>query len=256
MLHRIKSSWLRNLRIGYISGQSGIMNRYLNEGENWNSHLEKSKQLITEFILSRKPKTVRILGSGWLLDVPIDAILKTGAKVILTDIIHPRQIKHKYAHNSQVTFETIDLNGGLVFFIGNRKVKQINYFELANFINNSPLNQFNEDIVISLNLLSQLAELPLNFLARKQKLDDWQVEELTEEVQNRHLQNLPTGKTLLITDFEEEYYQDKKLSAVKPTVFVKLEDYKQLAEWDWNFDTLETYKEDYTTILKVKAVEI
>jgi hypothetical protein len=82
----------RTRQLGLNSGQMGIYNRYLREHEGWEKHLKKSREAILAAIDAAKPKSICILGSGLLLDVPIDAILSKGINLTLVDVDHPKQI--------------------------------------------------------------------------------------------------------------------------------------------------------------------
>jgi len=61
--------WLRDTRMGYITFQAGIMRRMLREEGGWQSHLLKTSEYIQLAVKEQQPKSIRILGSGWLLDV-------------------------------------------------------------------------------------------------------------------------------------------------------------------------------------------
>jgi len=240
-------------RLGYSSDQAAIMRRYIREQQGWKAHLENSRQVIIESLLQRKAKTVRILGSGHLLDTPVDEILKYCHRLVLTDIIHPPQVVHRLSGVSSVSFETVDLTGGLVDFIAQRHARKLAFFELDNFIRKITLPVFDDDLVVSLNLLSQLNDIPMTYLIRRGKLSSEQLHELSVLIQQRHVDLLPVGRTLLVSDYEEEYYSDSgNLVGVKPTVFVKLPG-NAIREWSWQFDTQMTYHEDYNTVLRVTA---
>ena len=98
----------------YISDQQGIMNRYYAESNGWNEHLQRCRSFILENIRKHKPGTIMILGSGWLLDVPLDEILTECERVYLADIHHPSQVQHKVkkAGNAQPIYA--DISGGAI----------------------------------------------------------------------------------------------------------------------------------------------
>jgi len=240
-------------RLGYTSDQAAIMRRYISEQQGWIAHLENSRQIIIESLLRQKAKTVRILGSGNLLDVPVDEILQHGSTLVLTDIIHPPQVVNRFYGASSVSFETVDLTGGLVDFIAQRHARKLTFFELENFIRNITPPTFDEDLVVSLNLLSQLNDIPIAYLRHKGKLSNEQLHELSEQIQQRHVDQLPVGRTLLVSDYEEEYYdEDGNLVGANPTVFVRIPGCT-IREWSWQFDTQMTYHEDFKTVLRVTA---
>ena len=242
----------RTRQLGLNSGQMGIYNRYLREHEGWEKHLKKSREAILAAIDAAKPKSICILGSGLLLDVPIDAILSKGINLTLVDVDHPKQIVKKYSSNPSIKFETHDLTGGLIEYLLTAKLKTINFFTLINQILKASIYTSNADLVVSLNLMSQLSDIPIEFIKHKKTLTNWQYDEIAKAIQQKHIESLPKGKSLLITDIMEEFYDDRgKLIATRPTVFADLSMLSDVQEWLWEFDTHKTYNEDAITKLAV-----
>jgi len=242
----------RTLQLGLTSGQTGIYNRYLRENEGWNAHLTNSKQAITNAVNRFTPKSVCILGSGLLLDVPVDELLTRGIGLTLVDLAHPASIIKKYSLNPHIQFETHDLTGGLIHYLQTTKLKDINFFTLINLVSRAKAYTTDADLVVSLNVLSQLSDIPIEFLKQKKKLTDWQCVELASTIQQKHIESLPKGKSLLISDILEEFYDERgSLIATRPTVFIDLSNLTQVQEWQWDFDTAKTYNEDAITKLRV-----
>ena len=98
----------------YISDQQGIMNRYFAESKGWNEHLQNSRSFILENIRKHRPETVMILGSGWLLDVPLDELLSECKQVYLADIIHPSQVHHRVKKAKNAQLISTDISGGAI----------------------------------------------------------------------------------------------------------------------------------------------
>lgn len=249
--------WIRDTRMGFIPSQAGIMRRMLREEGQWQSHLVKTSEYIQDAVKELNPKSVRILGSGWLLDVPMKYLIDHCERIVLTDISHPNQILNKYSGYKSIEFETIDLTGGLVEFSYRLKKKSFYYENYIRQIENSTSSSFNEDLIISVNLLSQLSIILTDYIAKKFSLSSIQSINIAEAIQKKHLEMLSTIKSVLITDYEEEYYdEDDKLLGSKPTVFIDLPINSSKREWSWNFDTKMFYKEDCKTKLKVFAVRL
>ncbi len=243
--------------MGYIPAQSGIMRRMLREEGGWHSHLIKTSEYIQQAVKSQKPKSVRILGSGWLLDIPIIYLIDNCEKIILTDIIHPNQIINKFSGYKNIEFETIDITGGIVDLGYRQKKKSYTHEVFIHQIENSPSVYFQEDLIISVNLLSQLSFMLINYLSRKISLNNSQISEIAEAIQCKHLEMLPNGKSILITDYEEEYFDEAdKFIGSKPTVYASIPDGEERKEWIWNFDTKMMYQEDCKTMLRVSAVRL
>jgi len=243
--------------MGFLSGQSGIMRRMLREEGGWQSHLVKSGEYIQLAVKDQHPKSIRILGSGWLLDVPMQFLIERCERIILTDIIHPNQIINKYSKYKNVEFETIDITGGIVDLIYNQRKKDFEGNEFIQKISTIKPLIFSEDMIVSVNLLSQLSIILTDYLAKKVKLTDAQAIAITEEIQKKHIETLPAQKSVLIFDYEEEYHDEEgNLIGSKPTVYITIPEGIEKRGWNWRFDTKLMYKDDYKTTLSVIAIKL
>lgn len=239
----------------YFSGQTGIIQRMLREEGGWQSHLEYTGNYILDAVNKYQPKTIRLLGSGWLLDVPIKELIEKCDKIFLVDIIHPRQIVSKYSKYPNIIFETTDLTGGVANLVFKQPRKSFDYSKLINNIQRIPRFDYKEDLVVSINLLSQLSIFITDYLSEKFRLTHDQLVEVAEIIQQNHLDSLPRGKSVISTDYEEVFYsEDDKLIGTNPTVFINLPKNSTSKEWDWLFDFKMTYKEDRKTLLRIAAI--
>lgn len=235
------------------------MRRFLGEEGSWESHLLKTRQTILDEYNRLKPKTVTVLGSGWLLDVPIKEILEGGATVKLIDIAHPQRIKHKFGSNPNIQLVDYDLTGGIDTFLD--FAKSLDKINANRFVDSLRFPKhkisLDDDLCISVNTLSQLYVLFTDYLARHKRSSDLFTEEIAKAVQQAHVDFLPKGRSLLISDYEEELYdEEKKLVGVNPRIFIYLNQHQKVNSWSWNFDTRKTYNSEYNVKLNVIACRI
>lgn len=204
--------------------QQGIIKRYLNNQSLWESHLEETKSFIAETLTPISANSAAVLGSGWLIDIPMDFMLKKFKKIYLVDIVHPAQIKRKWAANSVIEFIEHDISG------------QFEHLQSGEFHEKVSEWPFSADVLISANLLSQLAELPLDFLNKRipqQKL---------KQLQEHHLNQLKKTKTaILITDVLETIITGEK-SIEKNLIFADISGFQIDKKWTWHFDDSHTFK--------------
>jgi len=254
-LHNYKKWWML-YRMGYFSNQSGIMRRFLREEGAWEEHLKRSRDSILSKINTLNPKTVAILGSGWLLDIPLNEMLDAKIRVKLIDIAHPTRIVYRYRKESKVEFIDHDVTGGVPFTWNlSRQKKNYSFQEYIEALEKPSINNLlNVDLVLSINILSQL-HLPLvEYLLNRNRLSDDQVKEIILAVQNAHIDILPEGKSLLIADYEEELYDDRdKLVGVNQRVLADTSQLEKEDGWKWKFDTKRMYSGDQKVILNVAA---
>ena len=246
-------------KFGYHSNQEGIALRYVREDDNWVSHLANTKRFIISSVRKIRPHVVTILGSGWLLDVPVQELLMHTSRVRLVDIVHPPDILKKYEGISAVEIVVDDISGGLIALtwdMAESKIKPtfeqiISSLELLEY---KPIDE--QGMVISVNILSQLPSLPFEFLVKKKLITDDQYPVFAAKVQEKHLAFLKKNKGVLITDYEEVHTDRKGLNTKELPVYCKLPAGQKREEWTWQFDTNGSYKQGNNTAMRVVAIHI
>ncbi len=243
-------------RMGLSNDQDGIMKRYVNEEGNWNSHLANTKNYIKDLIEKRSPKVVSIMGSGWLLDVPIDYLISNCEKIILLDIRHPKPIINRYKRNPKIEFNTVDLTGGLIEYTYNA-IKEKNKEALIK-IPEALINFSNEiDYVFSVNLLNQLDILIVEYIIKHKLFSDNDIYRLRKKIQTNHLNSLPKNKSAIITDYEEILFDRTGLQKdSRPLLFTEFPCGTNNKKWIWKFDTKMMYYPNRITHFKVNALEL
>lgn len=242
--------------MGYSSDQEGIMQRYINEEGQWNSHLENSQNFIKKVVKAVGAESVAVLGSGWLLDVPIDYLNDCCTKIYLYDIRHPSQIVNRFKKNKKIEFVNMDITGGIIQYIfeqiKNKQFTQISNFPEAGFKPIEPI-----DLTISLNILNQLDILIVEYLRKFPKVTSEDILTLRKKVQLTHIKSLLTDKSCLISDYEEELY-DRTGSLVRTSslIFDSLPEGKKSEEWIWKFDNRMSYYQNRVTHFKVRAIQL
>ena len=245
-------------KMHYVSDQQSVIKRFLKESENWGMHLEHCKETIKKDLSGRSNGKCAVLGSGWLLDIPIDALLEHFEKVYLFDIIHPTQIKLKYAHNPKVVFVELDITGSVI----NQLFEAVQYYKSTKQVKNIDAYQFEGfqypeefDLVISANIISQLATLLVEYITPYNLYSQEELTLLSRKVEESHLQSLPVGKTFFITDYEELVYsKDNKLEIQRPLLHISFKQDDITESWQWNFDSDDYYK-DKNVVYNVIALQ-
>lgn len=256
MLSKSQKNKLR--KMGYFTDQQGIMNRFLHDPGAWEHHLANSRQYILNFVRKNKPGKVAILGSGWLLDVPLEELAEFSSEIILVDVHHPRQIRHKFRNYSNVVFLDYELNGGTAYEVYDmvKRANKGNRKDLKNIKCPGFNIELEVDYFISLNILDQLDTVIIEYL---QKFSGWPVEDvnvLRKNIQAAHINSLPKGRSCLITDVEEIAVNKKGEKKHNPLIYTKLPEPKYLKSWLWEFDNTGEYVPGKVTYFRVQAIEI
>lgn len=237
------------------------MNRYLREKVNWDPHLVKTRRFIGDCFEGRSVKKVAVLGSGWLLDVPLESMRERFDKVFLVDIFHPPQIRKKTGAMMNVELVEADLTGGAVMHIRDmarglkrRPVKgeeEIGRIELT-----PPLDHLPVDAFISVNLLNQLDILLVDYLRKTQLHREFPSDTFREKIQSFHLKWMTAQRGGLVTDARECTMNERTGSwDVRSLLHAPLPGGFRHDRWEWDFDTRGSYRPGSLTRMEVEAVE-
>ncbi|PID87862.1 MAG: hypothetical protein CSB06_02935 [Bacteroidia bacterium] len=239
--------------------REGLMKRYLQEAENWTSHLQHTKDQILQAANKITHKdTCVVLGSGWWLDLPVETLHDTFQRLIFIDISHPKQRRHKALKFPKMELLTVDITGVLESLQKTKKIDSefIDRIKIPDFNFGLPQGQ-SPDFVVSANLLSQLACFPLGYALRKRKISGEHTAALQKKIEENHLALLPAGKTCLIVDYYQYAYTfSGKPAEEEPRILCSLPNVPIEKEWIWNFDMSGNYKTARKIKFKVKAMYV
>jgi len=246
--------------MNYLSDQRGIIKRYINEKQNWEVHLTNTKKYITYCLKDKKLKSVAILGSGWMLDVPLEFLVKNFKKVTLIDINHPKQIKHKLRKFDNVELKNADISGGAIMQVYDlvknyRRTgikKDLQEIEFTGFNPEEPV-----DFEISLNILNQLDILLVDYMKGFSIFDESELNYFRSRIQKSHIDSLIPGKSCLITDYEEEIFNmNGNPDSKRKLIFTDFPVGKNTKTWQWDFDLTGSYCPGKKTVFNVIAMEL
>jgi hypothetical protein len=246
-------------RMGYYSNQEGIALRYIREDENWNKHLSSTRKFIVSVINKVKPKVITVLGSGWLLDIPLRNIISSGATVRLVDVVHPPGIVRSLSDERAVTFMTCDITGGLISLVWNLSESGLKPGSDQLFESVSMLDcrcDSDPGLILSVNLLSQLHTLPFEYLVKKKIVGQEFHDAFAALVQEKHIAFLKKYEAVMITDIEEIETDRSGVPHSTQITQCRLPAGRSRKEWTWEFDTEGSYKQGFTTVLKVAALHL
>lgn len=226
-------------RMGYYNYQRGLIYHHLDEEGSWNSHLGNCRAFIMKAMEFLKPAKVTVLGSGWLLDLPLREMAETGVHICLVDIVHPPEVKEQVARLEKVTLIEDDVSGGLISEVWEKARRRflINRLRTPDSIDvREYMPGFDPGMVISLNILTQLENLPLVFLKRRSGGDEEAFMRFRRRVQEKHIGFLKKHPSVLITDISEVITESSGRINEIPSVVVDLPEAQQTDEWTWHFE--------------------
>jgi len=245
-------------QMGYLRDQEGIMNRYLREKSNWESHLERTKGFINGAFKEVPIRTVAVLGSGWLLDIPLTEMVGRYDRICLIDIHHPPQIRKKVSGLGNVELIEADLSGGAIGQLWQKK-KRMGKFASVEILDSisliPPLDQCNVDAYFSVNLLNQLDIILCDYLKKQGYFQQESPNSLRSRLQSFHLEWITTKPGCLIADTLEITTESSGNEQHKSLLHTDLPAGIRSENWTWEFDTTGSYGPGTLTRMEVQAIE-
>jgi len=204
-------------------------------------------------------KSAAVLGSGWLLDVPLDEMSRYFEKLYLYDVRHPAEVKKRALSLGNVELRVCDIScfARSVYQYAKQYRNCKNRPPISDIHLQTELNLNDFDFVFSCNILNQLDILLIDYLAQFFVLSNEETVDFRKNVQQYHISLLPQNRSCLVADYEEiTCYADGKEISRKTSVHHPIIRSKDARRWTWKFDTKMTYYENKMTFLEVLGAEI
>lgn len=239
--------------MGYVRELSGLARRAEQCADAWRPHLEATRRHIEAAVQGCKGQgTVLVVGSGLLLDVPIYMLSDRFRRVVLADIFHARQVRRVARDLANVELLQADITG----------VVEPAY-DYARRRQTGPLprgrpglpNGEAFDAIVSVNLLSQLAPMPRQYIkAHRPAVPPKALHEFSKRIVEQHLAWLRRlrGQTVLIADYQrEEQRNDGIMTCSNILEGIRLPEAD--ASWAWDIAPLGSVYRDIEVRHRVAA---
>jgi hypothetical protein len=180
-------------KMGYYDYQQGLIYRYLNQENGWENHQQKCRNFILRAVDLIQPEKITVLGSGWLLDLPLVELAEKVKKVCLVDIVHPPEVLNQTSGLKNIELSEQDISGGLIGEVWN-KAGKCTFLNKLKTLDDIIIPEYkpadDPGTVISLNILTQIESLPERFLKKKSIATNEDFLHFREEIQKKHLNYL------------------------------------------------------------------
>ena len=245
-------------RMGYYNYQRGLIYHHLNQEGGWNIHLNNCRNFILKSIDSFKPKIVTVLGSGWLLDLPLKELADQVSAINLVDIVHPPEVKNQAGMIKNVVLREEDVTGGLISEVWQKAGHRtfLNKLRTLDGIN-IPVYQpeYDPGLVISLNIFTQLEVLPVELLRKKAAVPEESFLGFRKEIQQNHIAFLKKHKFVMITDISEVVTENSGSVNEIMSVLIDLPDGSRKEDWTWHFDLRSSDYYTKKSTFRVSAIQ-
>ena len=226
-------------RMGYYNYQNGLIYHHINQEGGWENHQAHCRSIILKALELFKPEKVTVLGSGWLLDLPLAELVERTQKIFLVDIVHPPDVINQVGRFKNVELIEQDVTGGLIEEVW-QKGRKYSLFNKLRSLENINVPEFKPDfdtgMIISLNILTQLESLPVDFIKKRSLIKEEDFNLFRAEIQKKHIDFLMRNRSVLISDYAEVI--TSRIGDIKtiPTLVTDLPACRFSEEWTWNFD--------------------
>lgn len=226
-------------KMGYYNYQQGLIFRHLNQDSGWDTHLARCRDFILKAIEIVKPSRITVLGSGWLMELPLAEMAERTEKIVLIDIVHPPEVVEQIKSLRNVEISEEDVSGGLIEEVW-KKAGSKTPFNRLKSLETIVIPEYRpvEDpgLVISLNILTQLEILPEKLLRKKSKATDEDFKNFKKETQEKHIRFLSAHPSILISDVVEVVIEADGLMIENSTLLADLPKGRLSENWMWDFD--------------------
>lgn len=190
-------------RMGYVRELIAMRGRYKRRRIAWEPHLDNTRRCVRKAAeRCRNRNKVVVLGAGLLLDVPLAELSSLFQEVILMDIVCLPEVRKRIKGYDNVTFVERDVTSIAQRLYSNKRQGRYDLPE--------PVPAFTGiddqiDLVVSLNILSQLTVVPREYAIRHLPgLAEDQVDEWCGRIVESHIAALRalTCSVRLVADYE------------------------------------------------------
>lgn len=210
----------------------------------WQPHWTECQRIVTDFVNAHESaRSLAIMGSGCLFEVPKDLLAERFPHLVLVDRVFPRSVRAwaKSKGRSSIRFLELDLTN-----------PSLTGDELA--------RRHGCDLALSANLLSQLslAALSSRSAVATKPLGEDELDLIRRRIEEHHLACLGRmpGRVLLWTDVERLYRARGSADILEREDTVVTELRNPVAEWEWNIAPAPEHDRRVDIALKMRAVRI
>ncbi|WP_374077239.1 hypothetical protein [Bdellovibrio bacteriovorus] len=245
-------------KYGFLYQSIALQHRYERCKKLWLPHLKNCQDLFLHAIQNLpQKKSVVILGSSHLHEIPMHLLEKNFASITLVDVIHPMKHHWMAKRNSRLKLITQDVTQSLDKLESLHSLEDLH--QMMDGLKNQDLFHFEADLIVSGNLLSQLALLPIQALEKKIKrpLSIEEKDHICTAFAEIHLKNLEKckGRKLVYADREVTYRDPQGHEIYKGHYPVSFAHFTKIKEWTWLLAPLKEASKDYSIEMKMEAYQ-
>ncbi|MBO1924317.1 class I SAM-dependent methyltransferase [Thiomicrorhabdus sp. 6S3-12] len=218
-------SYVRNK--GFLKEAIAMAARARRCRRQWDKHYRYCEQTIVNAAKDLDHRhTVLIIGAGSLRDVPLDYLARHFEQVLLVDLVFLKAARRQAAVYTNVQLIEHDVTESLEdIFDGDPSIHKPSRW----------LDDEQVDLVVSLNLITQLPLIPVRQLIVNNRISEHQADEIGRKLIRAHLDYLQRfpGRVCLIADRESVEYNVYDEETDRLDTWWEVEAPSEEESWDW-----------------------
>ena len=220
-------------KMGYLHEAIAMQARHKRCQHSWQSHFQQCQHAILDAVSQcQQRRCVVVMGAGSLDDIPLAQLSKQFQNVYLVDLVFLKSAKKMAKRYNNVHLLEVDVSGVLSqVAVGDTQLEYDHYWRPSGFVEVDEV-----DLVVSLNLATQLPLIPVRWLMTRYQLPEAEAGQMGKALIQAHCQQLQdySGVKCLIADRQiQEYNQEGTLlDQFDPAWEVELPESKVTWEWE------------------------
>jgi hypothetical protein len=231
-------------RLGYLYESIAMEERFRRRRKSWRSHIDHCHKVILDEVTRSGSRSILILGSGPLNEIPMARLVETLDQVILVDIVHPLKVRRDWSRHPNVRLEELDLTGVGEALLG---------YQGGELPSPHPPSLPNADFILSANCLSQLPLKPRQHLENKTPPET--LDRFCEEISKAHIEQIASLQKphLIISDFETDLLDGSGALIERSRPFFDRSRLQLLNSWPWSVAPKGELARRHSLLMKVGA---
>lgn len=243
----VKFPYIR--KMGYLTEAIAMVARAKRCQQPWGNHYQHCQQAILEAAQkARYHRTALIFGAGTLRDIPLKALSDQFEKVLLVDLVFLPAARKQVSRFENIELIEHDITESLAgLFQGDLTVVTPDRWQEAD------AGRSDIDLVVSLNLITQLPLIPVRWLMKHFQLTEEQADQLGQKLMHSHMNYLQNFDTTvcLIADREGIQYDVSGQECDRFDPWWEVEQPHPASLWDWEVIPLKESKTQKCQINRV-----
>jgi hypothetical protein len=192
-------------------------------------------------------RSILILGSGPLNEIPMARLVDILDHIVLVDIVHPLKVRRDWSRHPKVRLEELDLTGVGETLLG---------YQGGQLPSPRPPPLPDADFILSANCLSQLSLKPRQHVEKKAPSET--LDRFCEEISKAHIKQIAGLQKphLIISDFETDLLDGSGALVERSQPFFERSQLQLLNSWPWTVAPKGELARRHSLLMKVGAFHV